>query len=109
MTIRITRRMRRVLDAINTLDQAWGFAICQASGLGPGAVYPALDRLLEAGWIGSRIEASPPQGRPPRTFYHLTLRGQMGSGIRPPAHDDGPSVAELADNDRRWDVEKAGE
>lgn len=25
------------------------------------------------------------------------------------ARHDGPSVAELADNDRRWDVEKAGE
>jgi predicted transcriptional regulator len=109
VTVRVTRRMRRILDAIHTLNPAWGLAICQASGLGPGSVYPALERLQEVGWIGSRIEANPPHGRPPRTFYHLTLRGQLGAGIQPPAHDNGPSVAEATANDRRWPLEREGQ
>lgn len=84
MKIRLTRRVRRVINTIHNLDQAWGLAICQRSGLGPGTVYPILERLAWAGWISSRTEDAPPAGRSPRTFYYLTLRGQMGAGLNQP-------------------------
>lgn len=83
MKVRLTRRVRRVISALHTLDEPWGLAICRTTQLGPGTVYPILERLAWAGWIGSRVEANPAAGRPPRTFYHLTLRGQMGAGLDP--------------------------
>lgn len=110
MTVRLTGKTRRVLEAIHTLDQPWGLSICRETGLGSGTVYPTLERLKKAGWIGSRVEASPVAGRPPRTFCHLTLRGQIGAGLEPARGDGGPSVQEAAADDRRyWDCEKAGE
>lgn len=81
--MRVTRKIRRIGLAIHALDRAWGFTICRETGLGPGTVYPVLERLREAGWIGTQVEEQPPAGRPPRTFYHLTLRGQMGLAIDP--------------------------
>ncbi|NUS89381.1 MAG: PadR family transcriptional regulator [Streptomyces sp.] len=81
MTVRITRKVRRVIDAIHTLDHPWGLTICQETGLCSGTVYPILERLATAGWIGTRTEDSQHPDRPPRTFYHLTLRGQMNTGI----------------------------
>jgi predicted transcriptional regulator len=83
VTIRVTRRTRRILAAIHTLDQPWGLTICRETGLGPGTVYPILERLQAAGWIGSRTEASTHPGRPPRTVYHLTLRGQTAASLTP--------------------------
>ncbi|MFG2425408.1 helix-turn-helix transcriptional regulator [Streptomyces sp. NPDC048448] len=56
-------------------------SICRESGLGSGTVYPILERLREAGWIGYLVEANPAPGRLPRTFYHLTYRGQLGAGL----------------------------
>lgn len=108
MTVRLTRRVRRIVDAIHTLNQPWGLTICQATRLGPSTVYPILDRLLEAGWIDSRTETAP-AGRPPHTVYHLTLRGQHAAGLQSAGHDDGPSVKEAAGDDRRWfDAEREG-
>lgn len=109
MTIRLTGKTRRVLEAIHALDQPWGLSICRETGLGSGTVYPTLERLRAAGWIGSRVEATPVAGRPPRTFYHLTLRGQIGAGLEPASGDDGPSVREAAADDQRWPLEKTGE
>lgn len=126
MTIRITRKVRRVIDAIHSLDQAWGLAICQATGFGPGTVYPILDRLHAVGWIVRRVEGQAAPGRPPRTIYHLTMRGQLAAGITPAgstfaerAHSlidalddsgDGPSVREAAADDRaHWNTKYAGE
>lgn len=81
MKLRITREVRLVIQAIHTLDQPWGLTICRETGLGTGTVYPILDLLVRAEWAGSRIEENPPSGRPARTFYHLTLRGQMRAGL----------------------------
>lgn len=65
MTVRVTRKVRRVLAAIHALDQALG------------AVH--LPRV----WARFRV---PRRGQPgartlPRTFYHLTYRGQLGAGL----------------------------
>lgn len=83
MKLRITRKVRLVAQAVHTLDQPWGLAICRETRLGSGTVYPILERLAWARWIGSHTEENPPAGRPARTFYHLTLRGQMGAGLEP--------------------------
>jgi len=70
-----------VLDVIMnapTEDPAWGLRICDATGHGSGTVYPALDRLLKAGWIGDRWEEPPPPDRPARRFYSITSAGRAG-------------------------------
>ncbi|MFJ8006131.1 PadR family transcriptional regulator [Streptomyces fagopyri] len=81
MIVRLTRKVRCVALAIHALDQPWALPICTASGLGPAAVYPILDRLTSAGWITSRTEETPPDGRPPRRLYHLTSQGRAHVGI----------------------------
>jgi hypothetical protein len=50
-------------------DPAWGLVICQRTGYETGSVYPALDRLMKAGWITDRWEDPAPAGRPKRRFY----------------------------------------
>lgn len=83
MKLLITRKVRLVIQAIHTLDQPRGLTICRETGLGTGTVYPILDLLVRAEWAGTRTEETVPPGRPARTFYHLTLRGQMRAGLEP--------------------------
>ena len=59
-------------------DPAWGLRICEATGHGPGTVYPALDRLMKAGWIEDRWENPEPTDRPRRRFYSVTSVGRVG-------------------------------
>ncbi|MEW2163777.1 helix-turn-helix transcriptional regulator [Streptomyces sp. NPDC007084] len=40
--------------------------------LGPGTVYPILDRLARHDWVTSREESGPHPGRPARRIYELT-------------------------------------
>jgi hypothetical protein len=73
-----------VMDALNVVmsapqdDPAWGLRICEATGHGPGTVYPALDRLMRAGWIEDRWEDPEPADRPRRRFYTITSVGRAG-------------------------------
>lgn len=79
--IRITLVIVDVLDAIMSApldDPAWGLRICEATGRGPGTVYPALDRLMKAGWIEDRWEEPAPADRPRRRFYTVTSVGRAG-------------------------------
>ena len=55
---------------------AWGLQICEQTGYGTGTVYPALDRLLQAGWIEDRWEDPPPEDRPRRRYYTVTSAGR---------------------------------
>ena len=57
-------------------DPAWGLSICEATGHGTGTVYPALSRLLKAGWIEDRWEEPPPADRPRRRYYSVTAAGR---------------------------------
>ncbi|QNP71267.1 helix-turn-helix transcriptional regulator [Streptomyces roseirectus] len=78
--IRLTKPTIAVLEALisATSDQpAWGLSICRDADLGPGTVYPILDRLAERGWVISREETGPHPGRPARRFYELTGVGRM--------------------------------
>ena len=71
-----------VLDVLDVLtnspqdDPAWGLRLCEVTGYGTGTIYPALDRLLKAGWISDHWEDPPPADRPPRRFYVLTSAGR---------------------------------
>jgi DNA-binding transcriptional regulator PaaX len=79
--IRVTLVIMDVLDVVMSApqdDPAWGLRICEATGHGPGTVYPALDRLMKAGWIEDRWEDSEPADRPRRRFYTITSVGRAG-------------------------------
>jgi PadR family transcriptional regulator, regulatory protein PadR len=57
-------------------DPAWGLRICEWTGYGTGTIYPALDRMLKAGYITDHWEDPPPDDRPRRRYYELTFNGR---------------------------------
>ncbi|MFF8537343.1 PadR family transcriptional regulator [Streptomyces sp. NPDC015532] len=78
--LRLTKPTIAVLEALlsATADApAWGLSICRDADLGPGTVYPILDRLTERGWVTSQEETGPHPGRPARRFYELTGTGRL--------------------------------
>lgn len=89
--IRLTMVVADVLDVIMSApqdDPAWGLRICEATGHGPGTTYPALDRLMKAGWIEDRWEDPAPADRPRRRFYAITSVGRAGYGAALRARDE---------------------
>lgn len=78
--IRLTMVLADVLDVIMSApvdDPAWGLRICELTGHGSGTVYPALDRLMKAGWITDSWEYPVPANRPRRRFYTITPTGRQ--------------------------------
>lgn len=78
--IRLTQVIMDVLDVLAASqpdDPAWGLRLCEATGYGTGTVYPALKRLMKAGWIADRWEDPPPEDRPRRRFYEITSTGRQ--------------------------------
>jgi DNA-binding PadR family transcriptional regulator len=71
-----TRAVLDVLLATGPGEYIWGLRICERADLGPGTVYPILERLSEAGWIEGRWEAGHPSGRPRRRYYQVTGGGR---------------------------------
>lgn len=68
-----------ILDVLTNApvdDPPWGFRICERTGYGTGTIYPALDRMLEAGYISDRWEDPPPSDRPRRRYYEITSTGR---------------------------------
>jgi DNA-binding PadR family transcriptional regulator len=71
-----------VLDVLSLLAAAtpqepeWGLSICRKTGYGTGTVYPALERLLQAGLIASSWEDPQPADRPRRRYFELTTGGR---------------------------------
>jgi PadR family transcriptional regulator, regulatory protein PadR len=61
---------------LRPVPPAWGYRLCEETGLGSGTVYPILDRLERAGYVRSYRETPTPPGRPPRRFYELTGTGR---------------------------------
>jgi PadR family transcriptional regulator PadR len=77
--IRLTAVIMDVLDVLTNspLDNpAWGLRLCEQTGYGTGTIYPALDRLLQAGLIEDRWEDPPPDDRPCRRYYAITTDGR---------------------------------
>lgn len=78
-TIRMTMPTLAVLDRLAAArddDPVWGLRICEDLGLGPGTVYPILERLTEAGWTIGSWEDDRPSGRPRRRYYQLSGTGR---------------------------------
>ncbi|GAA0348190.1 PadR family transcriptional regulator [Streptomyces turgidiscabies] len=77
--IRLTKPTMAVLGVLLNVKPdapAWGLSICRDADLGPGTVYPILDRLLERGWLRSWNEEEAHPGRPARRFYEFTNVGR---------------------------------
>lgn len=77
--VRLTAVIMDVLDVLTSSppdDPAWGLQLCEATGYGTGTIYPALDRLLKAGWIEDRWEEPSPEDRPRRRYYQITAAGR---------------------------------
>ena len=77
--MRMTMVVMDVLDVLMSAppdDPAWGLKMCEQTGHGTGTIYPALDRLLQAGWIEDRWEEPAPADRPRRRFYNVTSVGR---------------------------------
>ncbi len=77
--VRITQVILDILDVLANAqpdDPTWGLRICEQTGYGTGTVYPALDRLLKAGWIADKWEDPPPPDRPRRRFYEIATTGR---------------------------------
>ena len=87
LKIRLTAVIMDVLDVLTNSpsdDPAWGLRLCEVTGYGTGTIYPALDRLLKAGWITDHWEDPPPEDRPAARFYEMTSTGreQYAAGLR---------------------------
>jgi PadR family transcriptional regulator PadR len=82
MTARRLRVTMVILDILDVLmnapldDPAWGLKLCEQTGHGTGTIYPALDRLLQAGWIEDKWEEPAPEDRPRRRYYTVTAEGR---------------------------------
>ncbi|MEV7325256.1 helix-turn-helix transcriptional regulator [Streptomyces sp. NPDC093970] len=77
--LRLTKPTIAVLEVLlasATDAPAWGLRICREADLGPGTVYPILERLEERKWVESRPESGPHPGRPARRYYELTGLGR---------------------------------
>lgn len=68
-----------VLEALLGGSDMWGLLIIKATGRPPGTVYPILDRLESAGWVGSDWEAASDRSGPRRRFYALTAEGRIAA------------------------------
>lgn len=68
--------LRILLDAA---DPVWGLSAIKATGRKPGTVYPILERLESAGWVGSRWEDDPSRPGPRRRYYELTDSGRVAA------------------------------
>uniref|UniRef100_UPI003F495DF8 PadR family transcriptional regulator n=1 Tax=Nonomuraea sp. CA-252377 TaxID=3240003 RepID=UPI003F495DF8 len=78
--IRLTTPVRLVLDALLAAppeDPLWGYRICAETDLGPGTVYPILERLEQADWISGHWEPDAPQARPARRLYSISATGRQ--------------------------------
>jgi DNA-binding MarR family transcriptional regulator len=79
--IKLTVAVMDLLDALLAAppdSPPWGLQLCDMTGRSPGTVYPALDRLMKAGWIEDWWEDPPPEDRPRRRYYGITSVGRAG-------------------------------
>lgn len=67
------------VDVLKVLFSAtpplWGLRVIKDSGRPAGTVYPALERLEEAGWVRSWWETDTERSGPRRRYYELTADG----------------------------------
>jgi DNA-binding PadR family transcriptional regulator len=75
--IRFSRQTLAVLEALlaNPSDWHHGYVIARQTGIPSGTLYPIFIRLDKLGWLETRWEDTPRQGRPPRHLYRLNSDG----------------------------------
>lgn len=77
--MRITVSVARVLSAFlaDPAADRYGLDLMRATDLPSGTLYPILQRLQQAGWVGAQWEQIDPanEGRPARRYYRLTPEG----------------------------------
>jgi len=68
---------RAVLAALHGHPAEWryGYDLSRETGLPSGTLYPILARLADRGFMETRWEDDPPEGRPRRHLYRLTAAG----------------------------------
>lgn len=74
----LSHTMALILQAIEH-GYRYGFDVMTITGLASGTVYPALRRLEDAGFVGSKWERSSiaqAEQRPPRKYYEITKAGR---------------------------------
>ena len=82
MTAEPIRVSMVVLDILAAIDAAplgdppWGLRLCEQTGYKSGTAYPALAKLLRAGWIADQWEEPQPPDRPRRRYFTLTDGGR---------------------------------
>ena len=78
--IKPTRATRRVLLVLLTgAPNLYGYSMCRAANVGPGTLYPLLERLEHAGWVERSWALTTVQGMPTgfrRALYKLTGKGR---------------------------------
>lgn len=77
--LRVTMVILDILDVVMNAspdDPVWGLKLCEQTGHGTGTIYPALDRLLQAGWIEDKWEEPVPEDRPRRRYYTISADGR---------------------------------
>jgi PadR family transcriptional regulator PadR len=54
----------------------WGYELSRESGVGFGAMYSRLTKMLDEEWVTDGWESvQEAQGRPPRRYYRITEKG----------------------------------
>lgn len=77
---RVTAATVDVLRSLIAAGEAtWGLRIVRDAGRPPGTVYPVLDRLERAGWVGSAWEDDADRAGPRRRLYELTADGALAA------------------------------
>lgn len=66
------------MEARNTPGGLYGLELSRTTGVGPGTLYPLLERLEGAGYVEGSWEVEEPErlGRPRRRYYRLTGLGE---------------------------------
>jgi PadR family transcriptional regulator PadR len=83
--MRVTGPLIKVLvaliEAAHVGAEPYGLELSRQTGLKGGTLYPLLDRLEGAGWVGARWEEEEPSDikRPRRCFYALTPDGMAAA------------------------------
>lgn len=74
---RLSRPQRAILASLMGASPSYGLALALALGLSTSTVYPALQRLQDAGLLTSQLEPgnAATLGRRPRRLYRLTDEG----------------------------------
>ena len=89
---RVGGATRSILDELVSADAPiWGLELIKRTGRASGTVYPALQRLEDAGWLVSAWEDDDARRGPRRRMYRLTPDGAVQARRLAQARSHGPA------------------